>query len=288
MLVSASVGVVDSIVVKSISAEVHPFEIVFFRNLFSLMALAALLRGGEFALAGGGLWPVHIARAVLKLAALAAAFLAVTMLPLATVTAIAFTTPVFTVLGAILILGEAPRTLRLAALVLGFAGVLVVVRPWETGISGSVGTGFALAIGAAVALAAVMLLLKVSSHREDGRRVVWINLVLSVPLCLLLAIPVWTWPSPGALALMAAQGIGGLVAQLAVTRAMRIGDASLLVVVDFVRLPLAILAGLVLFSEPFDFAVAAGGGLILGAVLLIAADRPRRLPPMPPPGPPSV
>lgn len=272
MLVGAVVGVFDAMAVKLIGQAVHPFEIVFFRNLFSLLALLTLLRGGDWKIDGGGQWSVHIWRAVLKLAALAAAFLALTMLPLATATAIAFTTPVLTALGAMLFLHEPPRLRRLVALALGFAGILVIARPGTDGLN----WGVLLALGSALALAAVMLLLRVSSPRENGKRVVLLNLILSVPLSLAMALPFWSTPNAFAMTIMIVQGVGGLLAQLAVTRAMKQGEASLLVLVDFARLPFAAAIGVFLFHETIDPYLIVGAPIILMSLLIVASDRQRK------------
>ena len=98
----------------------------------------------------------------------------------------------------------------------------------------------------------MVLVLKFTSGRESASRIVWLNLVISVPLGLAMSVPVWSTPSPLALGLMFLQGAGGLAAQLAVTSAMSRADASLLVAIDFVRLPLAVALGYVLFGEPVE------------------------------------
>ncbi|WP_156460433.1 DMT family transporter [Devosia sp. Root635] len=264
MAVAAVVGVMDVIAVRLIDDRVHPFEIVFFRNLFSMAALMLLMPRPQWHLRGGGLWPLHIARAVLKLFALGASFIAIGQLPLATVTSIGFTTPVFAVIGAVLILGERVRWPQMVALLIGFGGVLVVVRPDVAAPDWNLLYAFA----SALALAAVMLLLKASADREDGRRVTWLNLVLSVPLAGLMCAPFWSNPAPLDLAIMAIQGVGGLLAQLSVSAAMRMGRASALIIVDFIRLPLAIGAGVLLFGETLDGPIIAGAALILVSLLL--------------------
>lgn len=270
MALNAALQVADAVVVRYLAAEIHPFEILFFRNLFSLVVLVPLLAPADRTLAGNGLWPVHGARAVLKLVAMAAAFFAISRMPLAEFTAIAFTTPLFATLGAIVLLGEPARRYRLAALAIGFVGVLVVLRPQEV----PVGSGAALALVSAMGLAAVMLVLKFTTARESPVRIVWLNLVISVPLCLVLTVPVWSTPGWLALGLMFLQGAGGLAAQLAVTSAMRRADASLLVAIDFLRLPLAATVGLVLFGEPVETAVLVGGAVILVAlVVLLSRER---------------
>lgn len=129
--------------------------------------------------------------------------------------------------------------------------------------------GVAWALTGAIGLAAVALLMKVSAGREDPLRIAWLNLVITVPVALLISLPVWQTPSLFALGLMALQGVGGLLAQLAFARAMKLADASLLVVVDFVRLPLALFFGLTLFDEPVRLATIIGGIVIFVAILLL-------------------
>ena len=269
MALSAVVQVVDSVIVRALSEQVHPFEILFFRNLFGLVLLTPLMRRADMALDARGLWAAHGSRAALKIAAMASSFYAIALLPLSTFTAIAFTAPLFAMLGAILVLGEPVRASRLAALALGFAGILVVLRPSTV----PVGAGAAFALLSAVGFAAVTLVLKFTSSRESTARIVWLNLLISVPLSLLLALPFWTTPSAVALGLMAAQGAGGMLAQLAVTTAMARSDASALVVVDFIRLPLAAAVGLLLFGEAIEPAVLVGGAIIVGALVLVFSER---------------
>lgn len=270
MVLSAVVQVLDSVIVRYLAEEIHPFEILFFRNLFSLLLLAPLMPSGERSLAGSVLWRAHGARAVLKLAAMTSAFFAISLLPLSVFTAIAFTTPLFATLGAIVCLGEPVRLHRILALVVGFVGVTVVLRPDAVPI----GAGAILALAAAIGLAAVVLLLKFTSSRESAARIVWLNLVISVPLGLAMTVPVWSAPSLPALGLMLLQGAGGLAAQLAVTNAMGRAEASLLVAVDFIRLPLAVALGYLLFGEPVEFAVLCGGAIIvLSLVVLFSRER---------------
>ena len=272
MALSALVQVLDSVIVRYLAEELHPFEILFFRNLFSLLALAPLLAPADRTLKGKGLWLAHGSRAVLKLAAMASAFFAISLLPLSVFTAIAFTTPLFATLGAILFLNEPIRLTRLAALLVGFAGIIVVLRPDSVPL----GAGAVLALASAVGFAAVVLVLKFTSGRDSASRIVWLNLVISAPLGLAMSISVWTTPSPGQIGLMFLQGIGGLAAQLAVTSAMSRADASLLVAVDFVRLPLAVGLGYALFGEPVELTVLIGGAIILCSLVLLFSREGRR------------
>jgi drug/metabolite transporter (DMT)-like permease len=130
--------------------------------------------------------------------------------------------------------------------------------------------GALLALGAAIGLAGVALLMKVSSSREPALRIVLFNLLVTVLVAFLLCLPVWSTPSPFSLLLLAIQGAGGLAAQFAFARAMKLADASLLLIlVDFIRLPLAVFLGLTLFNEPVEMEIFLGGGIILAALLLL-------------------
>ncbi len=269
------VSAMDGIIVRLLAGEVHPLEIVFFRNFFSLIAIYAIFPRSK--LHGSGktrfFW-IHSTRAVVKLLSLVAGFMAVTLMPLASATAIAFTMPLFVMLGSVLFLGEKFFTARVTALLLGFAGVLIVLQP---GVE-TLDVGVLWALAGAIGLATVALLMKVSAGREDPLRIAWLNLAITVPVALLICLPVWQMPSLYALGLMALQGVGGMLAQLAFARAMKLADASLLVVVDFIRLPLALFFGLFLFGEPVRLAVVVGGVVIFMAILMLFHREGRRRP----------
>ena len=265
MVMNSSVGAFDAVIVRLVAPEVHIFEIVFLRNLFSLLLLSLFVGRLGPNLLRSALWPTHAMRALLKLAALIAYFYAVTMLPLSVAVAVAFTTPLFVSLGSVLLLGERPRAMRMLALIAGFVGVYIVLRPDAVPIS----LGGFLALGSAIGLASVALLMKVSSSREPALKIVWLNLLVTVPVALLVCLPVWTMPSPVNLSLLAIQGAAGLAAQFSFARAMNLADASLLILVDFIRLPLAILLGLLFFGEPVEVEVLIGGGIILASLLLL-------------------
>lgn len=279
MAFNATMAALDTVFVRLVAGEVHALEIAFFRNFFSLVALLLILKPAQRNLDAKGLWPIHSLRAVIKLAALIAYFVAITMLPIALVTAIAFTMPLFVTLGSMLLLREGVGPHRLLALLAGLIGMLVILQP--PGLD--LGMGVILALASAIGLAGVALLMKVSTGREDPLRIVWFNLIITVPLALLIAIPVWVWPSPTALGLMALQGVGGLLAQLSIARAMKLADASLIISVDFIRLPIAALLGYFLFAESIEAGVLIGGAVIFAGVVYSAFWENRRSRKTPPP-----
>ena len=263
MAVSAIINALDAVIVRLVGAEMHVFQIAFFRNLFSLaLLLPFLLTKGTFSLSSE-IWGMHVARAALKLGAMLAYFWAILQLPLAVVMAIAFTAPMFATAGSILFLGERLSAVRIAVGVAGLAGVLIVLRPGVVPVE----SGVLLAIASAIGLGVAAVLMKASSSREPASKIVLLNLVLIVPMAFLVSLPVWTQPSLESLALLALQGGLGAIAQLSVARAMSMADASAIIPVDFIRLPLVILLGAVLFGESTGWWVFVGGTIIFLAVM---------------------
>ena len=148
---------------------------------------------------------MHLLRAVCGLVAMLLLFTALSLMPLAEVTALSFTAPLFATVGAALILGERVRLRRWAATGVGFLGALIIIRP---GVDTFTGASL-IALGSAAGIAAAQLSVKSLSRTEHPNAIVLIMGLLMTPMSLLPAAFVWTWPSAGALALDAADGAGG-------------------------------------------------------------------------------
>ncbi len=265
MLVLASCTALDVVIIRIVGQSLHPFEIGFFRVFFALLLVTPwLIRAGWVDLRTEFL-PLHAGRAALKLAGQIAYFYAILIMPLADVAAIGFTKPMFVAIGAVLFLGEIMRARRWAAIAIGFLGILIILRP----ASGVFDPWILTAVAAAIALAAVTLMMKYLSSREATTRILAWNLVISVPIALVLALPVWTTPSLFLLALLLLQGGLGALAQLSMARAMRLADASAITAVEFIRLPLVAILAYIFFGELADFWTWAGAAVILGSTLYL-------------------
>lgn len=274
VLASAACIAVDTVLARVVTREVSPFVLVFFRNLFGLVAVAPwLLAGGRRASFATRRPFLHVARAALKILGLAGFFYGLSVVPVAEATAIAFATPLFAAAGAAVFLGETLRHGRLAAILLGFVGVLIVLRPG----GGALHPGALAILASAVALAAIGLLAKVLARHDLPRTILTINLTLSVPLALLAALPFWTTPSPATLGLMAVQGVLGAASQFCFIGALRLADASLMMPVDLVRLPMVALLGFLAFGQVPDAWTWTGAVVICAAVVLLlrAGERAR-------------
>lgn len=270
MAVSAAISAVDAVIVRFVAPDMHVFQIMFFRNLFGLVVLMPFLVRST----GLGLtslyWPTHLLRAAVKLGAMIAYFFAILELPLAVVMALAFTAPMFTTVGGIFFLGEKATATRLLSILAGLGGVFIILRPGVVPLD----TGAILALASAAGLGVVALLMKLSTGREAGGRIVWMNLVLVVPMGFVLALPVWSTPSAPVLGLLVVQGVLGAIAQMAVARAMGLADAAAIIPVDFLRLPIVILLGALFFAEIPGWPVYLGSAIIfIGILVQLRAER---------------
>lgn len=265
MTIVALLAATDAAIVRLLANEVHPFVIGFFRSLFGLLALLPwIIRRVDLA-ESPYRW-LHAIRAGMKLLALVSFYVAFANAPLAQVTTISFTTPIFLTLGGWLVLGERILLSRALAILVGFGGMLLVLRPGTDGIS--IALMFALA--GALITAAIQLILKCMSMRDTTDRLVAWNLLTMVPLALVPAIIFWTTPTLGQLALLILQGLLGALNMTLVTRALSLTDVSLIAPLDFLRLPLVAALAYFLFGEIPEVSTWIGAAIIFGSTMLVA------------------
>ena len=182
-----------NLVVRLASEELETMQIAFFRASFALIfMLPWAIHRGAASLRTAHL-KIHIGRSIVSVFSMYCWFTAVIVLPLADAVALNFTAPLFVTIGAALILRELVGPRRWAATAVGFLGTIVVLRPGFAEVSAY----SALPILAAVCIATNTLLVKrLSRHDAPGTIVLYMNLLLT-PLCLVPALFVWVWPSPG-------------------------------------------------------------------------------------------
>jgi drug/metabolite transporter (DMT)-like permease len=270
-------------IVRLISTEIHPFEAAFFRNVFGLLyMLPWVLRTRGRRLRTHR--PVmHISRAVLGMIAMLLLFTAVSLMPLADVTALSFTAPLFATIGAALILRETVGVRRWTATLIGLAGALIIIRPGADTFTPAA----LIALASAAGIAAAQLSVKSLSRTEHPSAIVVIMGLLMTPMTLVPALFVWTWPSAEALAWMALMGLVATIGQVMLVRAMATADASAVMPFDFSRLVFAALLGWLVFGELPDGWTLVGGAVIVTATVYIArrdallSRRTRRIVPPP-------
>lgn len=252
--------------IRHVSGGLHPFEIAFFRNLFGLAFILPWLLGAGI----GGLrtrrFHLHMLRATVGLVAMLSWFTAISMMPIAELTALSFTAPLFATAGAALFLGEKVRIRRWAAIIVGFAGAMIVLRPGVETLS--LPAGLALVASACMGVAA--LTIKALSRTEPANAVVLYMVLLLTPMSLVPALLVWTWPEPELWLWLVAMGLIGTLGHMALVRSFRATDLSAVLPFDFSRLIFTALLGLVLFDERPDTWTWVGAVVIFAATLYTA------------------
>ena len=251
--------------VRYVSSQLHPFEITFFRNLFGLIVLAPWF-------VVHGLKPLrtrriglHLLRASSNVIAMLMFFMALSMTPLAQVQALGFTAPLFTTVLAIFILGERVRLRRWTALIAGFIGALIIVRPGFQPID----TGSLLTVASAAIWAFTLITIKLLSRTDSAVTITAYMVLLMSPLSLLPALYYWTWPSPEMWLWLVVCGVSGTIAQLLMAQSFRVADATVVLPFDFTKIVWGALIGYLAFGEVVDIWTWIGAGVIFSGVTYI-------------------
>ncbi len=243
---------------RQLLAHLGTFEVLFFRTGVALLiVLAAALPAGLGALKTRR-FGVHLWRNLIHLGGQASWVYAIGALPLATVFAIEFTGPSWTAVLAVLFLGERMNRGRAAMLALGLAGVLVILRP---GLGAFQPAALVMLLGALCFAIQFIGTKKLASTESPMAVLFWMS-VIQTPFCLAAALPGWVTPVSADLPWILAIAVGSFTAHYCMTRAMKLADATVVVPVDYFRLPLIAVVGAMFYGEPFDPMVFLGAGLI--------------------------
>jgi len=267
MTLSATTIAVGNTLIRSLGdIGIHPFEIAFFRCAFGFATAAPIV------LWQTGGWPRTtavrplIASGLCHYASMLCFFTGVTLMPLNESAALSFATPLFATVGVALFLGETVRARRWIAIVVGFIGVLIVLRPGAVPL----GLGPVLVILSTITFAGVTVLVKMMSGTEKTATVVFYQSLTVMVLTFPLAVWHWTTPSLPAFVALAALGALSTLGWLCFTRAFALADASAILPFEFTRMPfIAILAYVVLGEVP-DKWTWLGAAVIFGSTLYIA------------------
>lgn len=265
MLASACLFGCMAVVIRLASAQLHPFEIAFFRNLFGLVfALPLLLRHGSGLLKTSKL-PLYVLRSAIGIVSMLCGFWAIVNLPLAQAVSLSYSTPLFVTIGAVLVLGEVVRARRWTAVALGFVGVILILRP-----GAEFSPGVLVALLAAALSAAVAISIKFLSRTEKPDAIVLYTTLLWVPMSLLPALWVWENPQGVTWLWIVLAGFFGTAGHMCWARALKLGEASMLTPISFLQVPIVAAAGYLLFEEYLDAWIVAGAAIIFFANAYIA------------------
>ena len=258
MLVMAVAG-------RETARQLNVFQIMEVRSILGFFLLYPMIRAqGGFARLKTSRLPQHIARNLIHNGAQLGWFFALTLIPIGQVVAIEFTMPIWTAILAAAFLGERMTIWKTAAILLGIVGVIVIVRP----ATGEVDPGQLIALGAAVGFGVSMALVKSLTRTESALAIIFWMLMVQSAAGFFPTLYLWVWPSAHAWGWLIVIAVCGTFSHYCLANAMRYADATVVVPMDFLRVPLTATAGWLIYSERLDMFTVLGAALILTGNLL--------------------
>jgi drug/metabolite transporter (DMT)-like permease len=250
---------------RETTRELNVFQIAEVRSILGFLMLYPLVRlNGGFAAMKTSRPLQHIARNLIHYGAGLGWFFALTLIPLGQVVSIEFTMPIWTAILAASFLGERMTLWKIAAIVLGVVGVIVIVRP-ETG---QINPGQLIALAAAVGFGISVAMMKSLTRTESTVAVIFWMLVIQSAVGFFPSLHVWKWPSAYAFGWIVVIAFCGTFSHYCMARAMLHADATVVLPMDFLRVPLTATAGWLIYSERLDAFTVLGAALILAGNLL--------------------
>jgi drug/metabolite transporter (DMT)-like permease len=247
-----------AVAVRELLGHMGVLEILFLRTLVTFALVVGLVPRTGLAPLRTRRFPAHLARALVHLGGQLCWMYAIAALTLATVFAIEFTMPVWVALLAVFFLGERMNRGRVVALALGLAGIAIILRP---GLGAFHPAALVMVLGSLFYAASMILTKRLSSTDSPLAVLFWMS-ATQLPVTLAAALPGWVTPGLADLPWIAVIGTGSFIAHYSMTRAMKLGDATLVVPVDFLRLPLIAVVGALVYGEPLEAAVFVGALVI--------------------------
>ena len=247
--------------VRLLSSDLHPFVIVFFRNVFGFLAILPLLSKHGLASLHTKQKKLHAFRAVVGITAMLLFFYGLSKVPLANATALSFSTTLFATISAALFLKEVVRIRRWLAIAIGLCGIVVVLQPNVADFN----RYSLLLVLAAIAWGTSVTIVKKLTQTETSITVVGL---MSVSLSILstpFAVIYWQTPTMKQLTILLAIGAMATVGHLLMTEALKRSEVGIIMSVDFSRLIWTALIGIWFFNEPLQSNTVVGAVIIFGA-----------------------
>jgi len=257
MLLSVFAFCFVAIGVKQVNTNISPFQIIFFRTLVGLISLLILLPKKTIIGSFSNI-KQHLFRNVFHLIAQYGWVVGIVYLSLAEVTAIEFTTPIWTLILASFFLKEKINVKKTSSILLGFIGILIIMKPGIEIISYNSIVVLLSAICFAIAHTSTKKIVKTNSASD----VVLIMCLTQLPISFACAYSNWSLPNLTDYFWLILIGLSGIGAHFSMAKALKKEDISSLIPLDYLRLPIIILAGILFYNETFDTAIIIGGTLI--------------------------
>ncbi|UCH76009.1 MAG: DMT family transporter [Rhodospirillales bacterium] len=255
-------------IVRDVTQTLHPFEVAFFRQFLGVFVLAPwFIRYGLAPLRTRRLG-LHTARAAVNVVAMLAFYYALSLVPLAQVSALGFSVPIFTAILAMIFLGERVRLRRWAAILFGFSGVFVALAP-DLQQTGTVTLGSLLVVLSSAAWAIALIFIKILGRTDSTITITTYMVLLMTPMSLIPALAVWQWPTLEMFGLLVLIGVLGTIGQLTIVQALKEGETHVVMPIDFTKLIWAAMFGFLWFHEIPTLYTWLGGAMIFAATMYI-------------------
>lgn len=250
---------------REATREINVFQLMEMRSVIGFLMLYPLIhaQGGLAAMRTRRL-PQHISRNIIHYGAQLGWFFALTLIPIGQVVAIEFTMPIWTAILAATFLGERMTIWKITAILLGLIGVIVIVRP----ATSQVDPGQLIALAAAVGFGISVTMVKFLTRTEQTITILFWMLVVQSVAGFFPALYAWQWPAAHLWIWVVIIAFCGTFSHYCMARAMLHADATVVIPMDFLRVPLSAAAGWLIYSERLDLFTVLGAALILAGNLL--------------------
>jgi drug/metabolite transporter (DMT)-like permease len=257
--------------IRVLGADLHPFEINFFRSVFSLLMLTPMILRHGFRHLRTPRLGLHALRGLISGCAQLSIFMALVMIPLAQISALSFTAPLFTTVTAVIVLGEVIRVRRIAALAIGFAGTWLILRPGVIGVE----LGSILVLLGSLAWGISMIVIKILSRTDSAISITFYGALFISPIALIAAIPFWQTPTLVELGWLVAIAVLATLVHLCFNQAIKEADLTVLLPFNFASLIWAAIIGYLVFAEAPTIWTWVGGAIIFisGTYLVLRESR---------------
>jgi drug/metabolite transporter (DMT)-like permease len=251
--------------VKILSDDLHPIIICFYRCLMGLIIITPFVARNNFQALQTDNMRLQIFRALINIISMICWFSAIGMMHFEKATALGFTTPLFTTVLAVLILGEVIRFHRTAALLLGFIGILIIIRPGYMPFE----FGTILMLIASFSFSFVLIFVKKLSATDSSLTIIFYHLLYMTPAFFILSLFYWENINLNQLIIFILMGTSGLLSHWCLAQAFKLSDTTFVMPLQFTKLIWASLIGLFIFAEQPDIWTWVGGVVIFISVVYI-------------------
>ena len=254
------------IFIRKASENLHILEVVFFRNLLAFIVMLPLLTSTGLAAIKMNNTKLFFMRGFFGAIGMLAGFTCLTLIPLAQATAISFSKPIFITIGATIFLGEIIKARRIAAIIIGIIGMLIIVQPGVNSLS----FGIMLAIIAALAHSINALIVKKLTLTDSPQAIVMWMVIILIPITFVPAVTVWQWPSFETWLYLWGIAIVGTLAHFSWTKSYTMAEITSLESIEFIKLPIMALFGWIIFLEIPGTWTWIGGSIIFISTIYIS------------------